>query len=196
VQQRQNDNSQEIAAAIAVPTIDNNFQSPIPEAVSTLAGSQAAVSFTDGQRGRHEDPISIFSHDLHSTGPLFGLWSQSYHLDAHYLQENSALYDLDDAALSESQFLSQGPDWMTMPLQDRVEEVPRDSSPIPIGDDGGSAEDMSQAQIVSTPESSRLREIHHVSSSLSTYFFQDVLPRYCTWDSNSSIIRIIIQAMW
>jgi hypothetical protein len=196
VQQRQNDNSQEIAAAIAVPTIDNNFQSPIPEAVSTLTGSQAAVSFTDGQRGRHEDPISTFSHDLHSTGPLFGLWSQSYHLDAHYLQDNSALYDLDDAALSESQFLSQGPNWMTMPLQDRVEEVPRDSSPIPIGDDGGSAEDMSRAQIVSTPESSRLREIHHVSSSLSTYFFQDVLPRYCTWDSNSSIIRIIIQAMW
>ncbi|KAF4332212.1 hypothetical protein FBEOM_14000 [Fusarium beomiforme] len=205
VQRQQSDNSQEIVA-IAVPTIDNNFQSLIPEAGSTVPVSQAAVSSTDDHQGTHEAPITIFSHD-HSIGPLFGRWGQSYHLDAHCLEDNSALYNLEDATLNGFLLQSDGPDWLTVPLQDRVEETPQDSNPIPTSDDasgilrdipinGGSADDMSQAQSISIPESSRLREIRDVSSSLSTYFFQDVLPRYCTWDSNSNIIRIIIQALW
>ncbi|RFN46500.1 c6 zinc finger domain protein [Fusarium flagelliforme] len=172
----------------------------ITEAGFTVPSSQAAVSSSD------EAPITVLSHD-HSLGPLFGLWSQSYHLDAHCLEDSSALFGLEDTTLNGFLLPSEGPDWMSVPLQGRVEETPQDSNPIPIGDDASdmlrdgpinssSAEDVSQDQIISIPESSRLREIHHVSSSLSTYFFQDVLPRYCTWDSNSSIIRIIIQAMW
>ncbi|GKU23020.1 unnamed protein product, partial [Fusarium langsethiae] len=205
VQRQRSHNSQEVAA-IAAPTIDNNFQSLISEAGFTVPGSQTAIPSTDDHQGEHEAPITFFPHD-HSIGRLFGLLDQPYQLDAHCLEDNSGLYDLEDATLNGFLQQNERPDWMTVPLQDPAKELPRDSTPDLIGDDAsgmfrdgpihsGLAEDTSQAQIISIPESSRLREVRDVSSSLSTYFFQDVLPRYCTWDSNSSIIRIIIQAMW
>ncbi|KAF5658586.1 hypothetical protein FHETE_9823 [Fusarium heterosporum] len=204
VQRQQSGNSQD-TAAIAVPTVDNNFQSLAQEASSTAPGFQAAVSSTNDYQGGHEAPITISAHD-HPIGPLFGLWGQSDYLDALCLENNSTVYDLEGEALNGAVLQSEGPDWLTVPLQDCVEGASQDSNPISIDDasgivrngpiDDGSAEDISQGLVISASRSSRLREIRDVSSSLSTYFFQDVLPRYCTWDSNSNIIRIIIQAMW
>lgn len=194
-------------ATIAAPTIGNSFQGLILEAGSTEPDSQAAVSSADSHhQGGHEAPITIVSHDQ-SIGPLFGQWGQPYDLDAHCLEGSSTLFDIEDASLDGFLLQSEGPDWQTAPLQDHVEETPQNSNPIITVDEvsdmlrdghinNGSADDMTQVQIISIPGSSRLREVRDVSSSLSAYFFQDVLPRYCTWDSNSSIIRIIIQAMW
>ncbi|RGP73574.1 hypothetical protein FLONG3_6311 [Fusarium longipes] len=205
LEQQRSKSSQGIAPVVG-PTIHNNLQSPGLEFGSGASALQTGVSSTDGHRGRHEFPTTFVSND-NSTGPLLTPWDESHHLGSHSFDDNSIFYNLEDAALNGLFLQSEGADWLNIPLQDRVEELPRDLSPIPISDDtpdilrdrpsnGNRGEDRSQGQIISIPESSRSREIRDVSSSLSTYFFQDVLPRYCTWDSNSNIIRIITQAMW
>ncbi|KAL3600095.1 hypothetical protein FPOAC2_04326 [Fusarium poae] len=200
MQQQQSDTPQEIAAA--VPTILN---SPMPEATANATDAQDGLFSTDGHQNGQDVPTTVVSHD-HPTGPLFGRWSESYNLEDNCLEDSSSLYVLEDATFNRILLQSEVPDWLSIPLQGHVEETAQDSNSISITDDtfamqqekqnnGNDTEDMSR-QTISVPSSSRLREIHDVSSSLSTYFFQDVLPRYCTWDSNSSIIRIIIQAMW
>jgi hypothetical protein len=60
----------------------------------------------------------------------------------------------------------------------------------------GSSLERARDEPAVTLGSGRLREMVNASSALSTYFFRDVLSRYCTWDSSSSSLRIIIESTW
>ncbi|KPM36777.1 hypothetical protein AK830_g9773 [Neonectria ditissima] len=40
------------------------------------------------------------------------------------------------------------------------------------------------------------RDLSTLSSTLSNYFFRDVITLYCTWDSSSNIMRNILEKMW
>ncbi|RFN53482.1 c6 zinc finger domain protein [Fusarium flagelliforme] len=40
------------------------------------------------------------------------------------------------------------------------------------------------------------RQILHIPTALSEYFFTEVIPLYCVWDSKSNIMRSIVENMW
>ncbi|KAK7432438.1 hypothetical protein QQZ08_001003 [Neonectria magnoliae] len=40
------------------------------------------------------------------------------------------------------------------------------------------------------------RDLSTLASTLSDYFFRDVITLYCTWDSSSNIMRNIVEKMW
>ncbi|OAQ66796.2 C6 zinc finger domain-containing protein [Pochonia chlamydosporia 170] len=40
------------------------------------------------------------------------------------------------------------------------------------------------------------KEIHHLPTALSEYFFREVITLYCLWDSKSNVMRNIVETMW
>lgn len=40
------------------------------------------------------------------------------------------------------------------------------------------------------------REIFNLPTALSEYFFREVIPLYCTWDSKSNVMRNIVETTW
>ncbi|KAK1691109.1 fungal-specific transcription factor domain-containing protein [Colletotrichum godetiae] len=43
---------------------------------------------------------------------------------------------------------------------------------------------------------SSLCELSHLPTSLSEYFFREVITLYCTWDSKTNVMRNIVETMW
>lgn len=199
-QQRGDDNDHETPAAA-----HSNCANLIPESESAAPDTQVVVASIDDSRGGKDVPNTIFAEN-HSSASISGQWSLSQHLGIPLLEDTSNYYDLGDPTLDIFTLHDEEPDWSSLlpPPSDRVEGI--SDSPVRTGEslaafqngpgDDSPADDLSRCQTVGVPESRRVRDISDVSSSLSTYFFQDVLSRYCTWDSNSNIMRIIIETMW
>ncbi|SPJ79487.1 uncharacterized protein FTOL_07878 [Fusarium torulosum] len=84
-------------------------------------------------------------------------------------------------------------DWLAIQSQPNPGESSGTSRPTNVHNNGQS-NDLAAGS--DRPPLVRLRQLSNLPTALSDFFFREVIPLYCAWDSESNLMRVVAENAW